>query len=109
MTKVVYTVAFASGSAALTSSAKAGIRKAVDQLAGRPTIILDAYADPQGDEARNLALTTARAIAVQQYITSLKYPPHKLLTRSRGERHFERANLNENVPLSRRVELVAMT
>jgi len=108
MTRVLHTVTFVSGSARLSLAERLGIKKALDALADRPTIILDAYADPHGDEARNLALTTARAAAVQDYIVSLKYPPHKLLTRSRGERIFERAYLPKQAPSSRRVELLAL-
>ncbi|TMI99563.1 MAG: hypothetical protein E6G97_21850 [Alphaproteobacteria bacterium] len=109
MTKVLYTVAFASGAAKLGTAAKAGIKKALEDLHGQPTIILDAYADAAGDEELNLTLTTARAIAVEQHMVALGYPAHKLLTRSRGERVFERANLSTQAPPSRRVELVALT
>jgi outer membrane protein OmpA-like peptidoglycan-associated protein len=109
MTKVLYTVAFESGSTRLGTAAKVDIKKALAGLSDRPTIILDAYADPVGDEGLNLALTTARATAVQEHIMSLGYPPHKLLTRARGERIFERAGLVKQAPPSRRVELVALT
>jgi outer membrane protein OmpA-like peptidoglycan-associated protein len=108
MTRVLYTVRFESGSTRLATAAKAGIKTALAGLAERPTVILDAYADRAGDAQRNLALTTARATAVQEYMVSLGYPLHKLRTRARGERTFERAGLGKQAPPSRRVELVAL-
>ena len=109
MTKVIYTVAFESGAAKLGNAAKAGIKKALAELNDRPTIILDAYADPAGDGELNLTLTTARAAVVEQHLIALGYPAHKLLTRARGERIFERAGLGKQAAPSRRVELVALT
>jgi outer membrane protein OmpA-like peptidoglycan-associated protein len=109
MTKLLYTVGFESGSIRLSSSAKTGIKKALTGLTDQPTIILDAYADPAGDEGLNLALTTARATAVQEHMISLGYPPHKLCTRARGERIFERAGLPKQAAPSRRVELVMLS
>jgi outer membrane protein OmpA-like peptidoglycan-associated protein len=109
MTTVLFTASFDSGSTRLGTAAKAGIKKALAGLADTPTIILDAYADLAGDDALNLTLTTARATAVQDHMISLGYPPHKLLTRARGERVFERAGLAKQAPPSRRVELVALS
>jgi outer membrane protein OmpA-like peptidoglycan-associated protein len=108
MTRVLYTVAFGSATAKLGSAAKAGIKKVLAGLHDRPTIILDAYADPAGVEELNLTLTTARAAAVEQHMIALGYPAHKLLTRSRGKRNFERPGLGKQAPPSRRVELVAL-
>ena len=108
MARILYTVNFDGGSARLSQSAKSGVKKAVARAADRPTIILDAYADRAGSDSLNLALTTARATAVQEYVMSLGYPPHKLLVRARGERLFERADLPRQTAASRRVELVAL-
>jgi OmpA family len=100
---VIYTVPFESGSTLLSTSAKVGIKKARAQLADTPTIILDAYAETDGDERRNLALTTARANVVQDQ------PPHKVLIRMRGDRVFEQAGLAKQGQPSRRVELLALS
>ncbi|MEQ1955030.1 OmpA family protein [Mesorhizobium yinganensis] len=108
MTRVLYSAAFASGSTQLSAQAKSGIEKALVGLANQPTIILDAYADPAGEEGLNMALTTARAEVVREHMISLGYPLHKLLSRARGERQFERPNLEKQAPPSRRVELVAL-
>jgi outer membrane protein OmpA-like peptidoglycan-associated protein len=109
MTKVLFSVPFASGSTKLNNAAKSGIADAVSQLADEPLVILDAYADPSGDDGLNLALTTARAAAVRSHMVSLGYPLHKLLQRARGERIFERANLAKQALPSRRVEIIALS
>ena len=101
MARIQYTVNFDGVSARQTPRAKSGLKKAVMEAAGQPTIILDAYADQTGSPPLNLALTSTLATAVQNYLTSLKYPPHKLLLRTRGHRIFERAGLpRERGPLA---------
>jgi outer membrane protein OmpA-like peptidoglycan-associated protein len=109
MSKVLYVVHFEVGSVRLSSSAKAGLEKIVTETTDHPIIIVDAYADPSGSDGRNLALTTARATSVQEYMMTIGYPPHKLLIRARGDRLFERADLGKPPPLSRRVEVVALS
>lgn len=106
MATVLYTVPFSSGSTKLSGGAKTGIANVITQISDEPVIILDAYADTSGEDGLNLALTTARAANVRDYMRLLGYPVHKLLQRSRGERVFERANLAEQKPPSRRVEII---
>ena len=109
MAKVLYVVHFDVGSARLASSDKVGLKKIVTETTDQPIVIVDAYADPSGADGRNLALTTARATNVREYLMALGYPPHKLLIRARGDRLFEQADLDKHARPSRRVEVVALS
>jgi outer membrane protein OmpA-like peptidoglycan-associated protein len=92
----------------MTSSAKHDVKKSVAALSGTETILLDAYADPQGSRGLNSALTVARAETVKSYVVSLGYPPHKIRMRARGEGRYERPNLDERPDEPRRVELLIL-
>ena len=106
MSEIIYSVPFGQTTTTISARVKTGIKTAVANLTGSPTIILDAFVVRSRNVELALALSTARATAVRDYIVSIGYPPHKVLTRTYGDR----------VPggvvtkrLSRRVDLLALT
>jgi outer membrane protein OmpA-like peptidoglycan-associated protein len=86
---VVGTVYFASGSAALTPSAKAMLKKLALKIrpVGFGQLLLDGYTDIQGNAAYNKKLSAARVAAVQSYLTKLLPKGIKVIPNGHGYLH----------------------
>jgi outer membrane protein OmpA-like peptidoglycan-associated protein len=79
--KTVYTLsgsAFASGSARLTDSARASLRRLAAVLPARAKLRIEGHTDSQGVAAANLALSQQRAEAVRQALVEAGIAPARL-------------------------------
>ncbi|RWD16083.1 MAG: hypothetical protein EOS74_10735 [Mesorhizobium sp.] len=80
---------YSAGIYRLTSHQREEIRQFVDQnRVGEPTFTVSGFASTSSNHELNLALSTARAEAVANFIVDLKIPNDKVITRSFGERLF---------------------
>lgn len=79
--RTVYTLsgtAFASGSARLTDSARASLRRLAAALPARAKLRIEGHTDSQGDAAANLSLSRQRAEAVRQALVDAGIAPVRL-------------------------------
>ena len=79
--RTVYTLsgtAFASGSARLTDTARASLRRLAAALPARAKLRIEGHTDSQGDAAANLSLSRQRAEAVRQALVDAGIAPVRL-------------------------------
>ena len=86
--KTVYTLsgtAFASGSAGLTDSAKASLRRLAAALPASVKLKIEGHTDNQGKADANLALSQQRADAVRQALLAVGIAPARVSALGKGQ------------------------
>jgi len=108
--RTIYTLAgtaFASGSATVSGSAQASLRRMAAIIGANRSIRIDAHTDSQGADAANLALSRQRAEAVRDVLISAGLPRARITAVGKGEASPVANNGSaEGRARNRRVEIV---
>ena len=108
--RTIYTLAgnaFGSGSASLTASAQASLRRLADALPPGGAIRIEGHTDSQGADAANLALSKRRADAVKRALEEAGVSGSRLSASGKGEASPVADNASaDGRARNRRVEII---
>lgn len=109
---VLKDVTFAGGSSSIQPASYVILEKLAAYLAARPDMDIEigGHADNRGNAKRNLALSSARANAVKQFLVQRGIAPARIFTRGYGDTYpIADNNTEEGRSQNRRVEVVGIS